>query len=899
MKNNKSIHSIKRKAVSIFTALLIMLSFLSYPVFATTAETASVTVDELVNEYIISDMNVDVVVDEARVYHITETITVEYISEYMHGIYRSIPLEGDGESYWIENLELEGAEYTVDEYSTCIDIRIGDPCEYAQGTQTYIITYELHHYRDYLEDGDYIYLNVCGFDWDAPIEKFTASITYPEGAELEESIIHSGTYASVSNRLDVQWQHRGNTLTMQSLSFLYPYEGVTVNMRLTEGTFVDAPEFPFPFIINNVTANIILTEEKEYIVEQQFVFTVPESTGGYEYPDDTYVLLPLYPQNEGALLTSYEITVLGENLQHPTPEVLSGTTEKPGEDGFLQLIAHEPGVYTVTVKYTLLLRVDAPILYDFIGYTNSNARYSIYANDGNYEYSQYYNTYSHNNTGVAPIENMTITIKSHEVNLPKPEITFGRYGDPIAYTLNYTDTEITITTDKTLYPAEELVMYFDISNAVFVRKWSTNSTIVLAVAGGSVLLALILHSLFGKDSVITPVVEVYPPDGVNAPEAGYVLNSTVALQEVSSILYNWANAGYIKIKDENGSVTIEKIQEIEAYRPAYEQRLFTEMFMLGNHSKVTESQLQYKFHTNLKKAQGAIPKKFETGNTALREENKVLQIGLLVLGFLPILAITWFTCRLNQDAVYIITAVTSFVVYILHFKLWQGMREKSRGKNKNSSYILGGIASVLLVFIYLVNIFMWQGPYWFFPVALGWAVVISASIVAFTAVHIGKRTEYGTNLTGSLLGFKEFIRVAERDRLEMLVNEDPTYFYNVLPYAQIFGLTAIWIDKFKNISLPIPSWYETTTPLENMQTYVFLSRLNGAMQRTGNAAAELPSPSSFGGFSSGGGSSSGGSFGSFGGGSFGGSSGGGFSSSGGSSGGFGGGGSGGGGGRGW
>ena len=44
----------------------------------------------------------------------------------------------------------------------------------------------------------------------------------------------------------------------------------------------------------------------------------------------------------------------------------------------------------------------------------------------------------------------------------------------------------------------------------------------------------------------------------------------------------------------------------------------------------------------------------------------------------------------------------------------------------------------------------------------------------------------------------------------MLINDDPNYFYDVLPYAQVLNVTNTWTDKFKDITLIPPSWYKST-----------------------------------------------------------------------------------------
>ena len=41
----------------------------------------------------------------------------------------------------------------------------------------------------------------------------------------------------------------------------------------------------------------------------------------------------------------------------------------------------------------------------------------------------------------------------------------------------------------------------------------------------------------------------------------------------------------------------------------------------------------------------------------------------------------------------------------------------------------------------------------------------------------------------------------------MLVEEDPEYFYNIMPYAYVMGLSDKWAKKFEKIRVNQPDWY--------------------------------------------------------------------------------------------
>ena len=145
-----------------------------------------------------------------------------------------------------------------------------------------------------------------------------------------------------------------------------------------------------------------------------------------------------------------------------------------------------------------------------------------------------------------------------------------------------------------------------------------------------------------------------------------------------------------------------------------------------------------------------------------------------------------------------------------------------------------------------------------FSTLLGLGSVIGLFIVNH---YLPQRTPKGNEMLGKLRGFRNFLMTAEKSKLEMLVAQNPSYFYNILPYTYALDVSKEWIEKFETIALRQPNWYDSTT---SFSTLTFTGFMNSTMKSANRAMSSRPS-------SSGGGSSGGGS----GGGSSGGGSGGG------------------------
>lgn len=133
-------------------------------------------------------------------------------------------------------------------------------------------------------------------------------------------------------------------------------------------------------------------------------------------------------------------------------------------------------------------------------------------------------------------------------------------------------------------------------------------------------------------------------------------------------------------------------------------------------------------------------------------------------------------------------------------------------------------------------------------------LICIAVLILFIKI-MPKRTPYGNEMLGKLNGFRRFLETAEKPQLEALVNENPKYFYNILPYTYALEVSDVWMKKFETIALQAPQWYAES---DTFEVHQFNNFMNNTMNSAQSAMSASPSDSS-GGSSSGGGSSGGGS----------------------------------------
>lgn len=89
--------------------------------------------------------------------------------------------------------------------------------------------------------------------------------------------------------------------------------------------------------------------------------------------------------------------------------------------------------------------------------------------------------------------------------------------------------------------------------------------------------------------------------------------------------------------------------------------------------------------------------------------------------------------------------------------------------------------------------------------------------------------------------------------------QDPTYFYDILPYTYVLEISDKWIEKFELISLQAPSWHDNPNSFDMIAFGTFISFTMISAQSAMSSSPSGDSGGSSGGGSSGGGSSGGGS----------------------------------------
>jgi uncharacterized membrane protein YgcG len=308
------------------------------------------------------------------------------------------------------------------------------------------------------------------------------------------------------------------------------------------------------------------------------------------------------------------------------------------------------------------------------------------------------------------------------------------------------------------------------------------------------------------------VVQYAPPQGLTPTDTGAIFDGNLDNADLASVIIDLAVRGYLKIRyisdDDYEFIRLKDLSGLA--HPAY-KIIFNFLFVSRDTVKLSE----------LENARASFDK-----DRILYEMKEYLQSS----GYLKDLNEKDPRVRKYYLSRYAAIILTIFVIsYAALFFGFGGFQKLG----------LGGM--VFLVFF--CGIF---------------SVVIGLFIIAaiFGKPVYGRLAPPGIEALGVILGFKEFLRATETDKLKLLNAPElkPELFDRYLPYAMALGVEKEWAKKFEGLYQTPPVWFEGPVGAFSATALVgHLSRFNNSFNQT------IASHSSgFSGGSSGGGSGGGG-----------------------------------------
>lgn len=364
---------------------------------------------------------------------------------------------------------------------------------------------------------------------------------------------------------------------------------------------------------------------------------------------------------------------------------------------------------------------------------------------------------------------------------------------------------------------------FATSGSYNVNAYSnSNYYLIIGLSIAFVLIALILWILFGKDKTVVDAVEFYPPEGYNSAEVAFLYKGSVDNKAVVSLLIYLASKGYLKIeetKKENNSsegpneFVITKLKEYDGNNDA-EKVFFYSLFMFKN--SVTSSDLYKRFYITVEKIKEHYNKK--------ENEYKIFDKKSILVKKIIILMIIIIIILINGKPLYDTydanTAITSVMFQIIGSVILVKEVLQNKAKIRKAFPIVLGTLFVGIPLLFIVLPVILTKPIYLVTYIIG--IICIAILFMFRKIVL-KRTPFGLEMLGKVKGFKRFLETAEKESIEDLVEKNPTYFYDILPYTYALDVSEKWVKQFEGISIQPPSWFLANADLLVNTLGIFMS----------------------------------------------------------------------------
>lgn len=390
---------------------------------------------------------------------------------------------------------------------------------------------------------------------------------------------------------------------------------------------------------------------------------------------------------------------------------------------------------------------------------------------------------------VYPIENL-----SFEITLPgegevKPTFSSGYLGEDADNYLDLTieSTVIRGTFLKPMRDHDSMTMRMETPETMFTRQAGAGTTLRVVSIAVAVLAALMI--LYWAVTLSWRPVRVgyqsYPPLGETAGETGALLTGDHL--RFSLMVVTWAQMGYLTIQ-KGRDVVLYRRMDMGNERSELEIRAFNRLFRKRRSVSATGGEFR-RLREQVDSQRPRVGGQFaaSSGNPVILRVLGVL-LGLFAGigigdGGLPVMAARFLPVALFALA-------SAWGSWKLQAGVHAALRRDKSGVAKGAAVLLGYIT---------VGALCGQ-------VALALVCVLIQLLAGLATLFGGRRTEDGRRTVQGELGMIRFFCREYKERHQTAQHQNPSYYYDLAPYALALGVDKAFARRFERMELPPCSW---------------------------------------------------------------------------------------------
>ena len=341
------------------------------------------------------------------------------------------------------------------------------------------------------------------------------------------------------------------------------------------------------------------------------------------------------------------------------------------------------------------------------------------------------------------------------------------------------------STTQGMQDREKISLVLEVDEDMFPGKMLIERTgnpeiVPMSILGG---LALLYWIFFMRTWPVFRHERSVPLDGITAGDLGSRL--TAAGVDLTMMVFTWAQLGYLRIMvDRKGRVILERRMDMGNERPDFEVRTFHSLFAKSDYVDATSAKYAKLCRYVAQTISGV--KEMYTKRAGNSTIFRILGCGVSIF--------CGICFAMNMAKVQVIQTMLSILLAIFGaVTAWgiQGGMYKLHVRGKIPLYV-GSVCGALWIILGIVS------GQWI----MGLVVVAAQYLIGLMAAYGGRRSETGIYNAGQVLGLRHFLKKLDQQKLERLLENNPDYFFDMLPIAIALGVDTKFAKAFGNIRIP-------------------------------------------------------------------------------------------------
>ena len=390
----------------------------------------------------------------------------------------------------------------------------------------------------------------------------------------------------------------------------------------------------------------------------------------------------------------------------------------------------------------------------------------------------------------------------------------GSQNDDLIYTIN--DNTINGKYNKILKAGEVINIRIELPEDYFKDNLIVEYIVaisIIVISSIGFLVTVILWAKYGNDEPIKKIKTSVPPKNYNSAELGFFYKGDSTKEDIMTLLIYLANKGYLKIEEyeeealfvKEKTFRLTKLKEYDG-KNEIEKIFFNNLFKFDL-KEITEKELIREFYKVLEKVEKKIEseknikKIFE--DDGKNKGNIVALIGIIVLTLS--VAVPMILDAGIYGLVVSIFTIGFEMVGVYCYRLIRDLNFKKK-HNIIVALLLALIGGFLIITMatYVIKIHSF----------ILYKIAHIVGIVSYIMIRIlkhfmPKRTKFGNEILGEILGFKEYLDNIDENSIKEMIEKNPNYIYDILPYAYVLNESDKLIKIIDDMGIynQNPEWF--------------------------------------------------------------------------------------------